>query len=131
MNCNYIPPENLRYIWQWVREGLEKIQSKGATRWIVEDVYCDCHEGRSFLYVASKETPIGFMVVQPVGDILHVWAAWLNSINPDDLRDGLIHVKRLAREHGCNSITFTSVRRGWEKKARQLGFTPSTWEIKC
>lgn len=130
MNCNYIPPENLRYIWQWVREGLEKIQSKGASNWIIEDVYCDCHERRSFLYVLSKEHPFGFMVLQPIGETLHIWAAWSNSIDPEDLNQGLIQAKRIAKEYKCNAITFTSVRKGWEKKARHLGFAPSTWELK-
>ncbi len=61
------------------------IRSKGSPEWIVEDVYCDCYEQRSMAFLAiTNNQPYGFVVLQPIGNALHVWAAW-SSINDEDL----------------------------------------------
>jgi hypothetical protein len=39
-------------------------------------------------------------------------------------------IQEIARQGGKSKVTFTSERRGWERKARELGFKPSTWEYK-
>ena len=130
MSYSYVTPDNLRHVWSFVKEGLEKVQAKGSSGWLVEDVYCDCFEKRSFLYILHKDTPFGFIVLQPIGKTLHIWVAWCNSDDPTDLGLGLEYSKEIAKQNGCTSLTFTSVRKGWEKRARQLGFVPSTWELK-
>ena len=128
LSVKYIPPSELRKNWSWVKEGLEKVRDKGHDTWIVEDIYCDCYEERSMLWIATKEDhAVGFMVLQPMGTTLHVWVAYL--LTHDDLINGFEHIKKIAKQGGCDKLTFTSVRKGWEVKARAMGFKPSTWEL--
>ena len=42
MILHYIPKDQLRQHWDYVKHGLELVRAKGHTQWIVEDVYCDC-----------------------------------------------------------------------------------------
>lgn len=131
MQVRYIPSNQLRNHWNFVKQGLEKVRSKGHQNWIVEDIYCDCFEQRAMLWLIEKDNDeVGFMVMQPMGNVLHLWAAWLDSDNPKDLEEGLTHAVNIAKQGGCEKLTFSSVRKGWERRARQLGFNPSTWEIK-
>ncbi len=44
MILHYIPKDNLRQHWEYIRHGLEIVRSKGHTEYIPEDVYCDCYE---------------------------------------------------------------------------------------
>jgi hypothetical protein len=130
MQVQFVHREQLRYYWDFVKQGLEKVRAKGHTDWIVEDIYCDCFEQRAMLWLVETDVSHGFMVLQPIGKTMHLWAAWLDSDNPKDLEDGLTHAINIARQGGCEKLTFSSVRKGWGRRARQLGFTPSTWEIK-
>jgi hypothetical protein len=119
-------------VWAFVRQGLEKVRAKGHDEWIAEDIYCDCFNQRSMLWIVSDDNgdDYGFMVLQPMGKALHIWAAWLDSTNPDDIAKGFNEVKEIAKQGGCKKVTFTSVRRGWTRLAQKLGCTPSTWEYK-
>jgi hypothetical protein len=127
MDFVYIPPANLREEWGWVREGLEKVRDKGHDDWISEDIYCDCFEQRAMLWIRKKKD--GFMVLQPLGKKMHIWAAWLDSKNPEDLISGMQTVKEIAKHGGCTGITFSSNRSGWARRAKSLGAKPSTWEV--
>jgi hypothetical protein len=127
MDFVYVPPANIRSEWTWVREGLEKVRDKGHDDWISEDIYCDCFEQRAMLWIRKKKD--GFMILQPIGKSMHIWAAWLDSKNPEDLLSGMETVKEIARHGGCTSVTFSSVRSGWVRKAKLLGAKPSTWEV--
>lgn len=129
MIVKYISKDQLRNHWDWVKEGLNKVRAKGHDQWIVEDVYCDCFEQRSMLWIAYRDDePIGFMVLQPIGNALHVWVAYLTT--HQDLFDGFEHIKNIAKQGNLEKVTFSSVRRGWEKKAKLMGFAPTTWEHK-
>ena len=130
MNARYIYPNQLRDVWEFVKHGLEKVRAKGHDDWIVEDIYCDCFTQRSMLFVVDNDgLDYGFMVLQPIGKTMHIWAAYLDSHNEKDLNLGLNHIKEIAKQGGCKKVTFTSVRKGWERHAKKLGWKPSTWEI--
>jgi hypothetical protein len=126
---HYIPKDNLRQHWEYIRHGLEIVRSKGHTDYIAEDVYCDCYEQRSMLFMGIIDNkPVGFVVLQPIGNRLHVWAAW-SLINDDALFMQAFHeIQQIAKQGGKTKVTFNSERRGWERKARQMGFKPQTWE---
>jgi hypothetical protein len=126
---HYIPKDNLRQHWEYIRHGLEIVRSKGHTEYIPEDVYCDCYEQRSMLFMGIIDNkPVGFVVLQPIGNRLHVWAAW-SLINDDALFMQAFHeIQQIAKQGGKTKVTFNSERRGWERKARQMGFKPQTWE---
>jgi len=129
MILHYIPKDNLRQHWEYIRHGLEIVRSKGHTDYIAEDVYCDCYEQRSMLFMAIIDNkPVGFVVLQPIGNRLHVWAAW-SLINDEALfMQAFQEIQQIARQGGKTKVTFNSERRGWERKARQMGFKPQTWE---
>jgi hypothetical protein len=131
MILHYIPKDQLRQSWNFVKQGLEIVRSKGHTEWIVEDVYCDCYENRSMLFLAIQDNvPFGFVVLQPIGNTLHVWAAWSNLNDKNIIDICFEEIKAIAMQGYKEKITFTSQRKGWERNARQMGFTPSTWEYK-
>jgi hypothetical protein len=129
MILHYIPKDNLRQNWEYIRHGLEIVRSKGHTDYIAEDVYCDCYEQRSMLFMGIIDNkPVGFVVLQPIGNRLHVWAAW-SLINDEALfTQAFQEIQQIARQGGKTKVTFNSERRGWERKARQMGFKPQTWE---
>jgi len=127
---HYIPKDQLRTHWEFIKHGLEIVRSKGHPEWLVEDVYCDCYEQRSMLFLAVKDTqPYGFVVLQPIGKALHIWAAWSSINNELLLQQAWQEIQQIAKNGQKNKVTFSSQRRGWERKARLMGFKPQTWEF--
>jgi hypothetical protein len=39
-------------------------------------------------------------------------------------------IQAIARQGGKSKVTFSSERKGWERRARAMGYKPSTWEYK-
>jgi hypothetical protein len=73
--------------------------------------------------------PVGFVVLQPIGDTLHVWASW-STINDHTLfQQAFQEIQAIAKQGGKSKVTFSSQRKGWERRARLMGFTPQTWEF--
>jgi hypothetical protein len=130
MILHYIPKDQLRLHWDYVKHGLKLVRAKGHTEWIVEDVYCDCYENRSMLLIGIVDKqPVGFVVLQPIGNALHVWAAW-STLNDEQLfKQAFQEIQLIAKQSGKSRVTFSSERRGWERKARELKFKPQTWEF--
>jgi hypothetical protein len=126
---HYIPKDKLREHWDFIKHGLELVRAKGHTEWIVEDVYCDCYENRSMVFLAITDNkPYGFVVLQPIGNTLHIWAAW-SVINNEELQNvAMKEIQAIAKQGGKSKVTFSSQRKGWERRARAMGFQPQTWE---
>jgi hypothetical protein len=129
MILHYIPKDNLRQHWEYVRHGLELVRARGHNEWLPEDVYCDCYENRSMLFVGIIDNkPVGFVILQPIGNRLHVWASW-STINDMTLfMQAFQEIQAIAKQGGKTKVTFNSERKGWERRARQMGFKPQTWE---
>ena len=129
MILHYIPKDQLRTHWDFIKHGLELVRAKGHTEWIVEDVYCDCYESRSMVFLAITDNkPYGFVVLQPIGNTLHIWAAW-SIINSEELQNAAMkEIQAIAKQGGKSKVTFSSQRKGWERRARAMGFQPQTWE---
>jgi hypothetical protein len=130
MILHYIPKDKLREHWGYVKHGLELVRQRGHMEWIIEDIYCDCYENRSMLFVGLVDNkPVGFVVLQPIGDTLHVWATW-STLNDETLfYQAWQEIQAIAKQGGKSRVTFSSQRKGWERKARALGFKPQTWEF--
>lgn len=127
MNIKFIQPHELREQWAWVKLGLERVRDKGHSEWIVEDIYCDLYESRSLLWIATEgDVNTGFMVLQPMGSTMHVWAAYMES---GSLEQGFEHIKNIAKLGNCNKLTFSSNRVGWAKRAKRMGFVQKVWEL--
>jgi hypothetical protein len=129
MILHYIPKDQLRTHWEFIKHGLELVRAKGHTEWIVEDVYCDCYENRSMVFLTITDNkPYGFVVLQPIGNTLHIWAAW-SAINNEELQNqAMKEIQAIAKQGGKSKVTFSSQRKGWERRARAMGFQPQTWE---
>ena len=124
----YIPAEDLRKWWPSIREGLNKIKTYSPENWIPEDVYTDCFNQKAMLWVAiDNQRFAGFFILQPIDNSLHVWAAWTLENNYQIVESGLKYIKDLARQGGNKYITFSSHRRGWQRRAEQLGFRPKQY----
>jgi hypothetical protein len=130
MILHYIPKQDLRQHWNYVKHGLELVRAKGHTEWIVEDVYCDCYENRSILFIGIiDKQPVGFVVLQPIGNTLHVWATWSTLNDKTLFYQAWQEIQAIAKQGGKSKVTFSSQRKGWERNARELGFKPQTWEF--
>jgi len=130
MILHYIPKDQLRSHWDYVKNGLELVRAKGHTEWIVEDVYCDCYENRSMLFIGMADNkPVGFVVLQPIGNTLHVWATWSTLNDKILFQQAFQEIQAIAKQGGKSRVTFSSQRKGWERSARELGFKPQTWEF--
>lgn len=124
MNIQYIKPDELRKVWKHIKPGLETILQKSPEAWIPEDIYSDCFNQRSMLWAfIERNIVLGFVVLQPMGDNLHIWCAF----GKGDFDAGLDHVLRIAREGGAKTVSFDSWRKGWDRKAKALGFRPRKW----
>ena len=131
MILHYIPKDQLRQHWDYVKHGLEIVRSKGHTEWIVEDVYCDCYENRSMLFIGMVDNKAeGIVILQPIGNALHIWATWSTVNEPTIFQQAFKEIQAIAKQGGKSRITFSSQRKGWERRARQMGFQPQTWEYK-
>ena len=127
MILQYIPPSNLRQVWQQIKPSLKEMAKRST--WIAEDAYSDIKEGRANLYLTlDKDYFTGYIITQTLGNKLHIWAAY--NTNNDVLKDGLEATKELAKQQGLSEITFISPRKGWDKIAPKLGFKPSQWVYK-
>ncbi len=124
----FIPVDEIRNWWASIRPGLEKIKSKSPENWIVEDVYTDCFNQKAMLWVVLKDNHFnGFFILQPMGQELHVWAAWTLENDYQVVQKGLQFIKSMAREANVKYLTFSSHRPGWERRAKAYGFRPRKW----
>jgi hypothetical protein len=80
-----------------------------------------------FLAITNNQ-PYGFVVLQPIGNTLHIWAAWSSLNNEQLLMQAFQEIQAIAKQGGKSKVTFNSQRKGWERRARQMGFKPQTWE---
>jgi len=46
-----------------------------------------------------------------------------------DLQQAWQEIQAIAKQGSKTKITFTSQRRGWDRKAIKMGLKPSTWEF--
>ena len=124
----FIPVDDLRKWWASVKPGLEKIKSKSPENWIVEDVYTDCFNQKAMLWVVLENNHFnGFFILQPMGEELHVWAAWTLENDYQVVQKGLQFIKNMAREANVKYLTFSSHRPGWDRRAKAYGFRPRKW----
>lgn len=128
MEVRFIKPDELRKWWPNVRPGLENVKSKTPEDWIPEDIYTDCFTERAMLWaLIDNNHPVAYFVLQPNGIYLHIWAAWSICNNELIVIEGLKYIKQIARHGNAQYLTFSSHRRGWDKRAAGLGFKPRQW----
>ena len=128
MEYKYIDSQELRKWWATIKPGLEKIKSKSPENWIIEDVYTDCFNQKSLLFVGIENNRYqGFFILQPLGETCHLWAAYTLENNYDVVKNALEYIKSMASSGNVKYITFSSHRQGWTKRAVAYGFRPNKW----
>lgn len=128
MEYRFIPVEELRNWWASVRPGLETIKGRSPENWIVEDVYTDCFNQKAMLWVLIENNHYeGFFILQPMGDEVHIWAAYSQRNDEIIVKQALQFIKNMAREAGKKYLTFSSHRQGWNRRAKEYGFRPRKW----
>lgn len=126
MEIRNIPPAELKQWWPFVKQGLEVILRKSPEEWIPEDIYANCFCGNAILWVLVDESrPVGFWVLIPRGESLHVWCAWTPNAGTLDI--GMKLFLDAAKANSVTKVTFESYRKGWDKVARKYGFYPRSW----
>lgn len=82
------------------------------------DIKKACHEKRAFFFAFEK----GFFVLRPRPESVLVWAAASNSpVNRLAIQS---QIEDLTREIGGQCIEFWTVRPGFSRVARSLGYSP-------
>jgi len=128
MEYKYVSVDELRNWWPSIKPGLEKVKTKSPENWIVEDVYVDCFNQKSMLWVLIEDKRfVGFFILQPLGNTMHIWVGWTLENNQQIVENGLKYIKILASQANSKYITFSSHRAGWQRRAAQLGFRPKQW----
>ena len=124
----FIEQKELRKWWPSIRKGLDEIKSHSPENWIPEDVYADCFNGISSLFVViDNQRFAGFFILQPMENTVHVWAGWTLENNYQIVADGLKYIKSLASQAGAKYLTFSSHRKGWQRRAAFYGFRPKQY----
>ena len=121
---NYIPPNELKLYWDYLKPKLKLILRKSPEPWIPEEIFADVLHGHSLLWIAFNDNrPIGFIIGQVQQEqTFHLWAGYCDQ-NIDDLIKWHL-IEEVALSLKCHKIAFESWREGWETKAKKLGFRP-------
>lgn len=123
MSLTYIHPDNLHDHWDFVKEGLTRIHNRSTDRWKHEDIYWMLKAGNYSLHLVEENK--GFVILQLVrgwdGPEMFVFCAYIVPGN-DVMEESLNAVKDIAKQAGARRVRFQSMRKGWEKRAQELGY---------
>lgn len=126
MTIKTIQPEELKFYWPEIKNGLERVLQKTPTAtWIPEEVFSAIFTKRAVCVIGfiNDEIDWGFVGLPLQDRVFFVWTGWSN-INTSQ---GFRAIDDVAKQLGCHRIKFETDRRGWERVAKQYGYKPSTW----
>jgi hypothetical protein len=110
----YIPPSDLRKVWDVVKSGLMEVRKHTDEPWIPEDIYTELKNGTATLHIEKDGG--GFVVLQKTpqydGVALHIWAAYSEGLEP--LETYIAEIEQMARNIGAKRLTLSS-KRNWRK----------------
>lgn len=113
-HLKYIPPQELRSVWDEVKQGLWIVQKYTSEPWIPEDIYADLKYGNATLHIEKNGG--GFVVLQKQpqydGVALHIWCAYSKGHQP--LETYIQEIEEMARSIGAKRLTLSS-KRNWAK----------------
>lgn len=106
----YIPPDRLGDVWEYVKTGLMIVLCKTRERWRIEDVRRDLEDHVAQLFLAVDGDICGFFVAEKIDDRM-----WIRIGHFADLRKWISEIKSLSDAAGCRAVAFASPRKGWMK----------------
>lgn len=130
MSFSYVPPHQLRDVWDELIPGLERVRTSSREVWIAEDVYARILYGQANLYVFrdSDDKLIGFGVFevhffpQDPTPCLNIWIGYSNK--PAHGHYGEDLARELAARAGITRIVFCSPQDNpWLQKYKKI----TTW----
>jgi hypothetical protein len=124
-----VPPEHLRDVWELVRPGLLRASAHAKILWIPEEVFAACLTKQMFMYVWFVDGQYAAVAVLQKRMVLgrqtlQVFAGYAEPAYYSEVPTMNQQVDELARGIGASKITFQSPRKGWGRRAAQLGFSP-------
>lgn len=100
--------------------GLENVRYKGKEQWSEIDIINSIIQNNVFCFIGEEEDSLTCYIKEEFGNkILWIWTAF--SIHGDAISYYKDDIFQLARDLQCNSIRWSSKRRGYMKKLEELG----------
>lgn len=129
VDLELISPEDLHTVWQVVRDGMLKSSEYSNDQWIPEDAYCAIKANQASLYLWIYEGDvIGHIILQKkptyYGLCLHIWSLYVEPEHGDLIDSNMNQIDDIALRLKCHRISFWSPRKGWDRRAERLGFSP-------
>ena len=125
----YVHPNDLWRVWQQIRPGIEEILEELNKEclnelWLPEDVYASIKKGESVLLFGEE----GFVVFQIQADNytqtkkFFVWLGCSFDPSTNVLETAHQQLLDIAKQYQCQLMEFKSSRRGWHRRAKDMGF---------
>ena len=129
VDLELIRPEDLHTVWDVVREGMLKSSEYSNDQWIPEDAYCAIKANQASLYLWVFEgNVIGHIILQKkptyYGSCLHIWSLYVEHEHGDLIDSNMVQIDEIAIRLKCNRMSFWYPRKGWDRRAEKLGFSP-------
>ena len=134
-----VNPLHLSRLWHLIKPGIEEILedlNKDCLQelWTPEDIWTSIKVGESILLLGDE----GFVVFQVRQDKytgtkqFFVWLGYSFTPEINVLESSHQQLLQLARHYGCEMMQFSSNRRGWIKRAKEIGFAvgPTTYSMR-
>lgn len=127
MSFSYVPPHQLRDVWDEVRPGLEYVKASSEELWTPEDIYARCLYDQAALYVFRDDEGalIGFGVFEvyffPLDPTpcLNIWIGF--SSKPAYGHYGEDLARTIRAEAGLSRIVFCSPQSNrWLEKYKRI-----------
>ena len=120
----YIPPAELQDVWDVVKDGVKQVGEHANDGWIAEDVYTAIRNGAATLHLGYVDDEyVGFIVFVPTQGYdamkLMIWVCYSCSGTPI-LEVFIEDIRKMARAIKARKITFSSERKGWERRMREF-----------
>ena len=111
-----VPADKVADVWPNI---LEMVQAVLVYSDFTEELMLENLKAGLLLLILGRKNIrcVGFTIFKPEGENIHI--VMMNSLEGADLSP---YFDRLLKKEGVQSLTFTSSRKGWERRAPQLGF---------
>lgn len=120
----YIPPTELYDSWKIVKDGIVDVSERMNDGWVAEDIYVAIRSNLATLHLGYIDDEyVGFIVLVPTQGFhemkLMIWVCY-SCCNKPILETFIDEVRDMAKAINAKKITFSSNRKGWEKRMKEF-----------